>query len=275
MKKTILIILSLVSSVIYSQPIKSALAAKELSFEVDAETGPTARDYVLDGIATMIDGIENGGFGIHHKGPTTQYPIVDCITGTEYSHNTCYLIEDGIASTATTGFPYFQTGIFGLDEFTVEYVAFLDSDDYRSAFTSFIRGRESAKVYYPYMLMTSTNVINGITLRAGAYAGATTLTIGVGSERLAVYGFFKMTPYASTFGVGVNGGELEVKIATARSYIFAMTSSAFQTADYSYVQPDTGLRRGRVYAIRTYTRALTDEEILYNYSLDIERFGLQ
>ena len=262
---------SLMASAAMGKPIRSLVGEMNSEFISDGASGPSAKDYVQDGIVNLIDGIENGGFGRHREGITTAYPIVDCITGAEWSSSNTFLTPNGIATNHTYGYPNTQWNIYDEEEFTVEYAALLVGG---GSSPTFVRGASVDRVFYPQLQMVSGNINDGVFVRAGQYNSSVYLAAGVGEDRLACHAFFRMSPTANNFGIGVNGGRLVDKTTTNASYVFPMPNSAFSFADYSSVDASTGLRQSRLYAVRTYNRWLTDDELEYNYSLDVERFAL-
>jgi hypothetical protein len=179
---------------------------------------------------------------------------------------------------ATYSFPHirFPDELVGAEESTVEYVvSFANSGDNNA---SFVRGNDGNSVYYPQLAMSSANIVDGVTARAGRYNSAVVLGgvgAGVSNERLRVYSFFTMSKknMLNEFGVGVGGG-LVKKSTNNSSYIFPFPSSGWGFADYGAIDTSNNLLPCRLLAVRGRTRALTAEEIAHNYEIDKARFGL-
>lgn len=233
---------------------------------------PTARDYVQNGLVNLIDGIENGGFGLHREGATTIYPIVDCITGAEYASNNVFCGTDGFETSLTYRMPAFDCGVYGLTEFTIEYVVLFGNTGNRDC--SFIRATQGEKIYYPSLSQIGGTPNSGVSVRAGGYSDVVALTVDSSKSPIGCYAFFRMSSGANNFGCGCSGGALSKKTSTNTSYIFAMPNSNISFAADSQTDPNTGLKVGKLFGIRCYNRWLTDAEIAANYAVDKARFNL-
>ncbi len=254
------------------------IAARQIAFgKAAGARGLSAKDYIQDGLVAMWDGIENGGFGVHNEGPTTEFPWIDCITGQSFSSGEVILCNDGIAASDTYSINSirFPDELVGAEEATVEYVVSFANGVSNA---SFIRGDDISRIYYPQLTMVSANIVDGIALRAGAYNSAVALSgvgAGVSNERLRVYSFFTMSKknMLNEFGAGVGGG-LVKKSTNKSSYIFPFPTSTWRFGDYGAIDTSNNLLPSRVLAVRGSNRALTAEEIAYNYNIDKQRFGL-
>ena len=215
-----------------------------------AKSGPTAKDYVQDGLIAMWDGIENAGWGVHDSSATVWK---DLVGGNDLVlQNTAHFDENSLVSAdrdkltalCSSKLPYASIEVCGFKDASRNssaLVCFGNSVDGNRMFTC----EPSAIQTYNgnYMLILTTRVDPKCTW-AGVHDG----------DRHDAYvrgelatGTIRSNSWASQHGLfGLSGSDVYSK--------------------YTFV--------GSYYSVRLYSRALTAEELAANYAIDKARFNL-
>ena len=222
---------------------------------------PTARDYVQDGLIAMWDGIENAGCGVHDPSATTWKDL---------SGNGHDLILSGAA-------------LFGADHAELDGSGFF----YRSTDIS------------PFFTETGLTA-QVVSTKIGNEDNRGLYSIGENMRLLWIWNSFQQggeQMMFSKFVYSKNVGSTYPKIARDAKTSFTIThangvANTFvnKTADRTLsVSPLSvsgtdriaigkiqmyGNFKGKIYCVRHYSRALTDEEIAANYAIDEARFIL-
>ena len=275
MKKIVisLAIAVVAAAIAVCSPVRSMLGADGIEI-TDGDSGPTCRDYVQDGLIAMYDAIENAGWGRHSA---ISYPV-----------------------NLVTGIYEFQWGRFASAEITPNALI-VEGDATVVSSPLYDFGSESpyATVEWNVALMredNSSNVLN-LWMEFGAnVATAASLNLWLQNSQLRM----ARGNFYFAYGENVESGELRSGVFSIASSVDASSDADYNLARYYvdgefiketarnnwvfstyYVQNPARMliRVGNgtlaiVRNIRLYNRALTDEEILHNYEIDRERFGL-
>lgn len=262
------------------------IAARQIAFGKGASKGISAKSYVQDGLVAMWDGIENAGWGVHDESAMTWVDLSpsgcdmtnqqgEFSDGFRWLDN-CFLQTD----TSERRFfgrigniPQVIVDAVNSGDITVEGVqkhlrsgdagcllSQLEGTKNRFSILSPVFGGKAAFmepwVTYSvdYGLTKDTAPLIAV---APAYVCVRKTSGGVVSSRCIVGGGV----YDATGTVGNDVG----MIADGRLAIASMGASVFWNARAT---------ASGIYAVRVYNRALTAEEIAYNYNIDKARFGL-
>lgn len=219
----------------------------------DAE--PTARDYVQDGLICHYDGLENQGYGVFVPSGKTWVDLTG-ITGNAvdiYYGRSTFSWDDAGGYTGYMGFKSPDITLDFSDGITVEFCSLMESSwglyESNVVYTSNGSGYGYASNYgarYP-----QSGSVGGL-MRAWGSGLHTRVVRSEGPSQPYVSGFVDGTK--QTINAGTGGAVSATRHLRWRH----------ATADFADV----------VYAIRLYSRALTDDEVLSNYKLDKARFNL-
>jgi hypothetical protein len=238
-----------------------------LGKDVGDDVEYTAKDYVQDGLVTMWDSIENGGFGVHNEGLTTITPWVDCKGGVEYASPYVRLMADGVALTDTYMGNRIPTLILGSETWTIELIgkffkevgpgSFIRNNSTFGAVSNSptIFDLDNSTMFYVRCPKSSSENIN--------------ISFSFTGDSHTFYTGLAFSDVEGVVYAAINGNTLTLK--NSGSPLPCMVE-LLNTADPS--TSEDGVKKNRIYSIRTYNRALTAEEIAHNYSIDKARFGL-
>ena len=226
--------------------MKSLIGATQTAF-VNVGAGKiTARSYVQNGLVAMWDGIENVGWGLHDSNSTTWKNLIDSkgdATLTQYGHfsDDAFIgLKDSTATVNTNAAnikkSYYPTYI--------EAVVNVYEDHRRDNGPIIALENPSGLVFSSTFKSLFANGLSG---KGG------TITLG---EKVAF-----SAPGNGTAPVYVNGID-----STMEAYHYIGTSY------HGFVRVNRG--SAAVHCCRLYDRILTYEEVLHNYEIDKERFGL-
>lgn len=223
-----------------------------------------ASDYIRDGLVAMWDGLETGGFGITQFGQSN-FSWVNLATGEPLATNqNTVAYEDGVGVEAVFGF---SARPFSMPEnsasWTIEYVALFYGPDSNGR-SSFIRSDNTDSYYYPTFLGPDTS--QATIMIAGGYSYQTVLTVPVASDYRESATIVRDNSGHRTV-IRCNGIEAT---GNGNPNITVFPSSSFTFVDR---RSDLGYP-ARLHCVRAYNRALTADEIAYNYSIDKVRFNL-
>lgn len=239
-----------------SAPIRSNLGWEGVEGIPD-QSGPTAADYVQEGLFLMYDGIENAGWGVHDPDATSWIDLVNGITISVNGFNSDCAIMKTVSLTDAALLDALASPNMTVEMFTVCGVSPLSS-------------RIS-----PIMVMPETSYFNVNYYRWGTSVNYTTGFRHLFGKQNNWYIYFPREGDVETirFTLTRDG-------TTVKAYYYNGTS----LDAYSYLATEptvspTELRFWRagdpeVYFVRIYNRTLSEAEVSYNFLIDKARFGL-
>lgn len=225
-----------------------------LGKKTEVKTGPTARDYVQDGLISMFDGIENSGYGVSDRSATTW---IDLAGG----HNVDISRSDGNPVTWDAVSLVCEGKTYGYGAFITNGIVTLELvEEHAGRATNVIcqfnSSRQAGFGSGEYELSFS-QAANNASISTGVsddenHARSVSVQYGSGDELSAAYINGQMAtllPRKSNFGY-------------------------YGRQRIGGVGPTTYNFSGRIMSIRVYSRVLTAAEIAANYAIDQRRFGL-
>jgi len=232
-----------------SAPVKNVVGAKQS--HVESETG-WQNPYVTDGLVAMWDGEWNAGFGTHDPDAVVWKDLVgdndmdvaeSSVFGNNYllnAANTDGAVSQRFANDARTVEVVMRVGGYYM-YYNCPFIVVncIDRHSYRGI----------GKRYEGF-----TNGLLEYYVRTTEWRGTTT---------------FNASFYLGGLWRDLNtyfNGEARTVIDTTHKLSYEITNNA------TYVH--AGQYAVEFYTIRLYNRALTEEEVQYNYAVDAERFGL-
>lgn len=227
----------------------------------------TAKDYIQDGLVAMWDGIENVGWG-KHDNESTEW--VDLIRGTVFS------VTPPTSPDLILGFD--ESSMFAQGGLGTSQANMLPTD---------LGDKHSLEV--GYYVASCGGIATGQTQSAIAafynqgYRISVSNTLQVSNYRYGVgtAPINKTIPFGTTTSSFVNNekdfdffcdGSMQKKITS--DYVVSTSGLTMNLLELSYQHDWTPDTKMGINFIRIYNRALTAEEIAYNYSIDKARFGL-
>jgi len=221
------------------------LGARQFFERRGAPIGPTARDYVQNGLIAMWDGEWNAGEGVHDSAATTWKDLSgreNSIPLTAGSWGSDHFICSGESGRLDHFIDGIETIEFvGRRTSSATYQVAIglarQSSNYYSRYVAFSRGYANFGSYLPGML-SNENVVESL---------------------------------ATNFSDLFRNGEQEEPDVGAGDYFGVGSSTGVVLGRSGSGNYPFG---GDIYAIRLYSRALTAEEIAHNYAVDKERFNL-
>ena len=233
---------------------------------------PTARDYVQDGLIAMWDGIENAGWGTHDPNATVWKDLVGNYDGTVGAN--VVVMDNCMSFNGTKGEANaVKVGkvTFGSPQFvTFEAVFIKDHDAEVSAYNEAVFGQTESRTSMVTMFVKSRLSVQYVKLGT-----STTLGINYGSAPFGLremmsasfrYASDKIQLFKDGVVVASQSNDSTPIDMSSTSYNFYIGGDAYNPEEYTLL--------GRVFNLRIYNRALTAEEIAYNYNVDKERFNL-
>jgi len=226
-------------------PRRSMLGAVETGEDCSREW---VNPYITEGLVSMIDGIEN-----YDRGNESRV-LRDIVTGYEaYIPNAWIVNNDSIDVTNTQALQF--TDCVLEEDFTVEYiVSFLDDNTVRECALENITANASIRIKKTSQCSAQF---------AGSNLLLNTVEVGV--------------PFCYSISYE------EERRPKAIAYVNGRYSNSISFGHSMAGRYGNGFRIGRngyttyqrVYGIRIYNRALTEEEIVFNHEIDVERFGIE
>lgn len=235
--------------------------------------GPTARDYVQDGLVAMWDGIENAGWGVHDNSATIWQDLLRPIGTGIPTNSTMTFADDGLSVTVDKGV------WFGGNTASTYYFQNFPTD--KSSFECVFTVDEYSE---------NCGVANGI------------FGLQIGNARSFIYGKpWSVKHYSWPAGMGFAnyaynassffGAPGKFHVAWSQNddgldcmYINGalVKTAETKTSPMSYAYPvkfnkpysDNGGIGGMYHSMRVYNRALTSAEIAANYAVDAARFSI-
>lgn len=253
---------------LFATPIRSAIGARSLFSEDNGEDG---FPYVTDGLLAMWDAEWNVGIGEHESTPMVWKNLVD--NGLDMISNGNPVFYDNYIQ-PTQQSEMWHTDVTDLcDEMlsnatlTMEVVAGCVIGKTQPKFCLFGGGGLGQCSFASAACPDATRV--GIDFRIGNSAAAIYGThnpfgyFSVSSNGMSATGYYKSS-----------SGELERTVAVSAP-ITNFVSKRFAIGyRYPYYWDSPMINGEKVYSIRVYDRALSPNEISFNYSIDQARFGL-
>jgi hypothetical protein len=221
------------------------IAARQIAFGKAASKGLSAKSYIQDGLVAMWDGIENAGWGVHDPSATVWKNLVKGDSFKVKSGN--YFTADSVITTVNTDYGVILTyGIQDGSGYTFECVG-----------ASLSPG--SAVIAIPYSGGANFSVYPNWRAKS-SYIKACGGNLTVDNSG--------PTGTRKSFGLKVDGDNWTIfseQFSVTKAGTWTKTSSKYG----GYIQSNAECCN-----IRLYNRALTAEEIAYNYEIDKARFGL-
>lgn len=247
MKRIVLTLALVALSVCASAALHKSLMGAKKTAENGVAPAAWENPYITDGLVAMWDGEWNVDGGKHNNNAlewtdlsgnehNATVPSAGCFDSNSYNFS---------KKSTFTDFSNILTNSTGI---TVEFIANITK-----------MGNDSAGIYFS---------LGGIGISFGRYGSK-----GIFSY---VYGgwtnnqFILPTPYPKSIVVVFRKGQS--KLAWFDGVAPTATSEYWSGKYPSIIGNGNG--GGQIYSIRVYDRALTEEEILFNYSIDKERFGI-
>ena len=251
---------AVLTSVALSSPIDSLLGERSVTFTDADNSGwddSTAKFYVQDGLTHLWDGIENTDWGIHHSSIPVWQDLVGSLDITlpqsaQANPDNILLIAENAASTR-------NLTIDTSKDYTVEVLFVYGESDETADYGQWRLGRLAgvsfANQYFKYdCYWSGTRIFNT--------PATFNKKISPPQYQRMVLATYKIRQSEGLYNIYYNG-----QIAY-RDVAVDTTKSAAKIE----LMPKN--RHQYTYRMAVYSRALTDEEIAYNYELDKERFGL-
>lgn len=220
------------------------LAPKRISTStlVLPNTGPTAKDYIQDGLVAMWDGIENAGWGVHDENATTWKDL----TGNEH---TATLTDKG----------HFETNYLDKVVDGAGAVAEMFSWSFVEIVFSATTGTRNS------LILFANSGTTGKIIWAAGYLGQTYgKAFPIASLSSTMYYATEIGSVNNSYYNGLeveNTGSVQAWGGRSKIYIGGRDDNANSDP-------------GKYYSLRFYNRVLSPEEIAYNYSIDNKRFNL-
>lgn len=205
-----------------------------------------ASSYIQDGLIALYDGIENAGVGVHDANATSWLNLANTSESITDIDNTFTWGDDYLLPPLVTGvgripacYPYTIECVFE-DTGTGAYIPL------------------GLQVYW--VGIRANNTIN---FRNGGYYA----TLPSRDGKYSVCGIMPTnTTENNPTAIYVNGVDAMTK---SSGMTFGLTKNVFNSARFNY-----GTGTFKFHCIRLYNRQLTEAEVLVNYNIDKQRFGL-
>lgn len=229
-----------------------------------AKSGPTAKDYVQNGLVAMWDGIENAGWGVHDQNAI----VWKDLSGNDFHHSLHDVSFDADCAKFVAGsYGLVDSQFISDNALTIEAV-FAVEENVSAMIVQC--GNGSGKSYGSQLcwhnsigyITTSSNIsTGGRFIFPESFSSAS--TVHAISESCNDVGFIdnlkRNNEELAQSGLNTNGGTAGVCVVGAQFY----------NSNYGY---NSG--RKRISNIRIYSRRLTDDERTANYLIDKARFNL-
>lgn len=252
-----------------------------------AKVSVSAREYVQDGLYSMLDAIENSSWGVH-DGNLYSYKDEAGKNIYQYWHDLAApstqfgytFTEQGNPSGFTRGSgAYYNQGTWEPDAWVVE----LDNG-FRAPYAYFQLFTTNDFTHACVVTRASTNNLTKIGWRPNS-------NVYLSNTGAFVYGYYDGDTWRTrTISTGINTTDLgqtytlaiTVSYATNEIRIY-INGSLFNTCSFPageymrgrYVNSALHLNPGdRMHNVRSYSRALSDDEVRHNYKIDKRRFNL-
>lgn len=229
-------------------------ALKAQNWKAAKKSGPTARDYVQDGLIAMWDGIENAGWGTYSAEVTTWVNLVDESNGAVLNGD-AHWTEDFSLECSRGGFAEFSKATIPIGQ--VEIVM-----NWRG-----ISGN-SILAWDKNMSGYSVTSYNGVGYQGDRGWGATPRIplLDVVGKKVNIS---LSHPTFGTPDVYLSG----LKLKDVNSFT-SSNGDGYRAINGNWNNTNQRRGIGNYYSVRVYNRVLTADEVAANYAVDKERFGL-
>lgn len=225
----------------------------------EASGGGAWTDYVQNGLEVIWDGIENTRNG-HVTTPTNWENLVSSTYDMQNKKSSSFEANCAVF----TGSEWFKSSYTWKKYPTVEVVFSKDnSSEYIILKTS--NTAQSGKGIALIDSKGASSVLAGTYSRKGAQVNSASLAPGV-KVSLSVTQSADSTDIGSAFANGESASH------TGSNCDWAYGDYAIGA--YDRTSSGGYFFKGKIYCIRLYTRELTESEVLHNYAVDKQRFGL-
>lgn len=218
--------------------------------------------YVQDNLIAHYDGIDNAGVGVHDASATTWKDLkgsndVVAIEETVTWESDGWISNTGSVHFWTNGNSFIISSLYDSD-FTLEYVFRPYGMNANSGQYSLSSNRTSTDLTN-YLAVSQKDLISIHAHRAG---------INTARNLIANNGVYSVSAVkkGNLYSVWINGIKVASGISTGSAAFYSINS-------YLIGGDANGNFKGKYFAHRVYTKALTDEEIIGNYNIDKLRFN--
>lgn len=231
------------------------LGARQFFERRGAPAGPTARDYVQNGLIAMWDGIENAGWGVHDSAPTAWKDLVGTNDLT---------IESGAQTITSNSVVFNDTALGGKlaneirDLVSVELCCNVTRNAGNAIFLPSKKGSNGDDTGFALFPIWYYNNSIGAGRSKRGYA------IGINNS-ITMYADY--TSDESSFSAKAINGVMTEPTGASDYYSLTKELCGF---GFRSTYPFGGV----VYNLRIYSRTLTVSEIAANYAIDKARFNL-
>ena len=281
MKKILVFLLTVSSLAAIAYPVKSNEAMKSLAFTNNSTYIPSAADYVQDGLIAMWDGIENTGWGSHSSNTLIWKDLVGNLdlfyTGSlgnmvGYWESDCFrAVSKGryawmnepsqeIVDILLSNSPMTIEGVFSIEDTVANNSVMLNISDGSRSDGMMFCAYNSLSLFFSMNDAWSGNRVSVDVGRAFDYAGKKIFSS-------CLYGNGEIV-------AKVIVGEEVRKTAKGSSMEIAKTPTKLTLGNYCWASINSRAAIGKYNCFRIYNRALTEEEIAYNYEIDRIRFNI-
>lgn len=274
------------------------IAARQIAFGRGAGSrGPTAKDYIQDGLVAMWDGIENAGWGTHDPSATVWK---DLVNGVELQLCPQASFSDNALVISATE-----------EDVSTAYITIPNATMVPIIVAAMGSGRTPYQCTVQTSFIASNAVMNGGVIVFDSNGGGGGVGINNGNIQYAYsaapvkvkvgeVGDDLTVTHAFTLDVGESAEEITNNRIYCNGTEFIDANHTFPSTDYRYgrvltrpcgvaastfngfINCDKYMPNNKggicldstMRQIRIYSRALTAEEIAHNYSIDKARFGL-
>lgn len=238
--KRVFLLLSICCSVVcFGSPVKSMLGAEGTEQQEEASSY-TAQDYIQDGLIAHWDGIENITYGVHDGEATVCY---DLISGLALP---CQMMsQDVVQALAQT----FFSSIDLSGDMTIEWVVSAEHEVWSGIGT-----------YNWHTTLRFRYQISGVREGYRYYQ----IRYWDGSQQVTKYSIPKTVLQGS---VSYGGGMFFVYSYGDLVAVYGDAAAVEDSSEF-FIHQGFPFR-----CIRVYSRSLSEEEIGYNHSIDMKRFG--
>lgn len=221
---------------------------------------PTAKDYVQSGLVAMWDGIENAGWGVHDPNAATWKDLINNIPITysgEWEWN-CYKLNNSYQYISC---PTELSNLVVGGHLTMEFVCLSRWED-----------RYGGRVGFNNAGMSIAGYGSGDTQRQMLQFNGFGIVAWVISQQ--IYGDNPLTTILASAcidtSIGVSSSVKTITNGSEGQQVNAPRSCSPESTPPTWLN----ICSRKMYAMRFYNRALTNDEVNKNRQLDMERFNL-
>ena len=255
----------------FCAPIASSVGGKHISFNGKEEEGISAKSYVQEGLSIQFDGIENVSYGNHDASTTWWYELIT----RQYKWQIYHAYDDCVSFQSSQIMQHLTGGNASLradSDLTIHAVVTAPSSISWAVRAMPNLGRDSFGIN-GFCLGGVAGKSNIQAYWGSTYSGGTKYYIDTGigvNTTFVVDSVFQKETLLMT--VYVNGIEVGSKTIVETVWNLDGQNVFLQMgANSGALNDSTGFR---LFSVMLYDRCLTEEEIQYNYTIDLERFGI-